>query len=78
MDDKFIRSLVWQQRKHLFIAGVTLIMATSCNLASPVVVGTIVESLAGQLPMEVYQKVWQLPHGHPSIRAPPPPPPPPS
>lgn len=34
-------------------------LATASNLASPVIVGTIVESLAGQMPLEVYRKVRQ-------------------
>lgn len=48
--------MIWSQRKYLFVAGVALIFCTASNLASPVIVGTIVESLAGQQPLEVYRQ----------------------
>jgi len=56
LDNTFIRGMIWSQRKYLVVAGCALVLCTASNLASPVIVGTIVESLAGQQPLDVYRQ----------------------
>uniref|UniRef100_A0A061QMA6 Abc transporter b family member 28-like n=1 Tax=Tetraselmis sp. GSL018 TaxID=582737 RepID=A0A061QMA6_9CHLO len=56
MDNKYLWGMALRHKGHLAIAGIALMLATASNLASPVIVGIIVESLAGQLPLAVYQK----------------------
>lgn len=48
MDDIFIKGLIFQHRGHLIKAGVALLVCVACNLASPVVAGTLFELLVGR------------------------------
>ncbi|KAK9839647.1 hypothetical protein WJX81_003007 [Elliptochloris bilobata] len=60
LDDKFIWSLVLQQKRHLFIAGAALVFCTACNLASPVMTGLLFETLVGRQPLERYPRLLAL------------------
>lgn len=48
LDDKYIRQLVFQQRKHLAIAAASLLVCTACNLSSPIITGFLFEMLVGR------------------------------
>ncbi|BDA40377.1 mitochondrial potassium channel ATP-binding subunit [Coccomyxa sp. Obi] len=54
LDDKYIISLVLKQKKHLILAGFSLLVCSTCNLASPVISGILFEILTGRQPMSRY------------------------
>lgn len=45
LDDRYIWSLVWQQRKSLLTAFAALVFCVGSNLASPVLSGVLFETL---------------------------------
>jgi len=45
LDDLYIWSLVWQQRKQIFAALGALLVCVASNLASPVISGALFETL---------------------------------
>lgn len=56
-DNEYILGLVWQQRKHVVIATLCLILCTASNLLSPVLSGMLVEALVQQKSIEEYCKI---------------------
>eukprot|EP00208_Stichococcus_sp_RCC1054_P006203 CAMPEP_0206138586 /NCGR_PEP_ID=MMETSP1473-20131121/3425_1 /ASSEMBLY_ACC=CAM_ASM_001109 /TAXON_ID=1461547 /ORGANISM="Stichococcus sp, Strain RCC1054" /LENGTH=706 /DNA_ID=CAMNT_0053532061 /DNA_START=385 /DNA_END=2508 /DNA_ORIENTATION=+ len=48
LDDRYIRQLIFSQRKHLFIAAAALLVCTTCNLISPIITGFLFEMLVGR------------------------------
>lgn len=46
-----------QQKQHLLLATVTVLLCTASNLAAPVLSGMLFEHLVQQHPMERYAKV---------------------
>lgn len=56
LDNKYVWGLILRQRAHLVLAGISLTIATLCNLASPVVTGILFEILTGGQPFSHYPK----------------------
>lgn len=59
-DNEYILGLLWQQRQHLAVAGVMLLLCTTSNLAAPVLSGILMEMLVHQQPMEKYGQVRRM------------------
>ncbi len=67
-DNEYILGLVWQQRKHVIIAALSLLFCTTSNLAAPVLSGMLLEALVQQRPLEHYLKV--ITHAAPNVARP--------
>lgn len=57
LDNEYILGIVMQQKQHLLLATVTVLLCTASNLAAPVLSGMLFEHLVQQHPMERYAKV---------------------
>ena len=55
LDDRYIMSLVLQERKSLAIASIALLCCVASNLASPVLSGLLFETLVNQAPFSSYR-----------------------
>ena len=47
-----MRRLLWQQRRHLTLAGIALLLCVSMNLASPVLQGMLFDVLVRGQPFQ--------------------------
>ncbi len=56
-DNEYIIGLIWQQRRHVWVAAATLCFCTASNLAAPVLSGMLLEALVQQKPVQEYAKV---------------------
>ena len=54
LDDEFIWSLVFKQKKQLVVAGLSLLFCVGSNLASPVLSGLLFETLVMKEPFSTY------------------------
>jgi ATP-binding cassette, subfamily B (MDR/TAP), member 10 len=57
LDNQYIISLILQQKRHLALAGISLIACVGANLASPVLSGLLFETLVLQRPFEAYGRI---------------------
>jgi ATP-binding cassette, subfamily B (MDR/TAP), member 10 len=60
LDNKYIWSLVLQQRGHLALGGLCLIICVLSNLASPVISGLLFETLVMNKPFGNYSKLLSI------------------
>ena len=58
MDNEYLWGIVLQQKQHLLLATVTVLLCTASNLAAPVLSGMLFEHLVQQNPMQKYAQVW--------------------
>lgn len=57
-DNEYLLGLVWQQKRHLIVATICVLVCTASNLAAPVLSGMLTEILIQQQPLEKYAKVF--------------------
>ncbi|KAK9792243.1 hypothetical protein WJX73_005289 [Symbiochloris irregularis] len=57
LDDKYVWTLIWRQKRQLFFAGLALIFATACNLTSPIMTGLLFQMLVDQAPRSQYARL---------------------
>ena len=57
LDDKYIISLVLQEKKSLAVATICLLLCVGSNLASPVLSGMLFETLVRQAPFSSYRSL---------------------
>ncbi|KAL4535588.1 hypothetical protein Ndes2526A_g06409 [Nannochloris sp. 'desiccata'] len=60
LDNTYIWSLILQQKRHLAIGGVCLLVCVASNLASPVISGLLFETLVKNKPFENYSKLLAI------------------
>jgi ATP-binding cassette subfamily B (MDR/TAP) protein 8 len=56
LDNEYILSLVFHERRHLALAGAALVLCVAANLASPVLSGLLFEVLVQRQPFENYAR----------------------
>lgn len=61
--------LLWQQRQHLSLALLMLVLCTASNLAAPVLSGLLTEALINNQPLEKYAQVRRVPPSLPSSQS---------
>jgi ATP-binding cassette subfamily B (MDR/TAP) protein 10 len=57
LDDRYILSLILQQKKSLIIASLSLLFCVAANLASPVLSGMLFETLVNKSPFSSYKSL---------------------
>ncbi|MEW5307776.1 MAG: hypothetical protein WDW36_010152 [Sanguina aurantia] len=59
-DNLYVLGLLWQQRQHLSLALLMLVLCTASNLAAPVLSGLLTEALINNQPLEKYAQIFGI------------------